>query len=93
MPPPNINHVGAAARQQKSKGRRYEIQTHIQQVVELSDAFKSFGSAFVNLDFAAMQAEWNAIREAFTNLLELLGSMVGSVVLTMVILLIVYLVH
>ncbi len=63
------------------------------QVVELSDAFKSFGSAFVNLDFAAMQAEWNAIREAFTNLLELLGSMVGSVVLTVVILLIVFLVQ
>ena len=63
------------------------------QVNALSDALASFGSAFVNLDFAAIQSSWAAIREAFMQLMELLGAMVGSVVLTVVIIVLVYLVQ
>ena len=63
------------------------------QVVALSDALASFGSAFANLDFTAMQGAWAAIREAFTQLIEMLGAMVGSVVLTVFIVLVVYLVQ
>ncbi len=63
------------------------------QVVALSEALASFGSAFANLDFTAMQGAWAAIREAFTQLIEMLGAMVGSVVLTVFIVLVVYLVQ
>ena len=63
------------------------------QFLALSEALAAFGSAFANLDFAAMQNGWLAIREAFAGLLEMLGAMVGSVVLTVVIIIIVQLVQ
>lgn len=61
--------------------------------MELSDAIKEFGTALVNLDFAAMQLTWTSIREAFTMVMEMLGAMVGSIVLTVVIVVIVYLIQ
>lgn len=63
------------------------------QVLALSQALGNFGSAFVNLDFAAMQVAWADIREAFIQLMEMLGARVGSVVLTVTIIVLVYLVQ
>ena len=60
---------------------------------ELSSLLGSFGTAFVNLDFAAMQTYWLEIREAFVRLMEMLGSMTGSIVLTVAIVILVYLVQ
>ena len=63
------------------------------QVAALSEALKNFGSAFVNLDFNAMQSIWGTIREAFTELMEMLAGMAGSVILTVFIIALVYLVQ
>ncbi len=59
----------------------------------LSAAIAEFGSAFANLDFDKMQDEWVIIREDVRAMLEALGSMQGTVVLTAVIILVVYIVQ
>lgn len=63
------------------------------QFTDLSAALASFGSAFADLRFYEIQSAWAAIREALSGLIELLGSMAGSVVLTVAVMIIVYLVQ
>lgn len=63
------------------------------EVLDLSAAIGDFGSALVNLDFAAMQTAWSGIREAFSALLKMLGAMTGSIVFTVCIIVLVYLVQ
>lgn len=63
------------------------------QVIELTEAIRDFGSAFVNLDFVALEEAWHSIRDAFDQLLQLLRARVGSIVLTVVILILVYLIQ
>lgn len=59
----------------------------------LSDSLAAFGAAFAKLSFTDMQTAWSNIRESFGELMRLLGSMAGSVMLTVAILVIVYLVQ
>ena len=63
------------------------------QVIELSDAIGAFGSALANLDFYDLQGAWQEIRNAFGEVMQLLGARVGSIVLTVVILILVYLIQ
>lgn len=62
-------------------------------VIDLTEAVSEFGSAFVNLDFTALQNAWQSIGNAFDELLQLLRARVGSIVLTVVILILVYLIQ
>lgn len=63
------------------------------QVTALADATAQFGTAFVNLDFPAMQTGWVVLKDAFFELIDMLLARAGSVILAVVLIMLVYVIQ